>query len=311
MNKLIYNILLLGVGIIFWTACNQDEERTAYSTAGARTELGRKIVEHSGFIGHYFADSTYTLNSGVTVLELKGLSSTGLATQIFLFEIDLNLSHLNIVASAPNDDDSRFAMQPMSQQVMAHDKEGRRVLGAVNGDFFDMKNGTPRGIFHRQGRAVKSDIIDPTRTFFAITKDKKAIIGSYNDYATYKNEIQEAVGGWTPLITDGFVMPQTSDVLEPRTCVGVTADNTVYLMVVDGRNFWYSNGMSFQDMARVMKSLGVQNAINLDGGGSSTFVIRNWDGFDKDTRFEIRNWPSDNGGKERAVGNGLLIVTDN
>ena len=54
-----------------------------------------------------------------------------------------------------------------------------------------------------------------------------------------------------------------------------------------------------------MKALGAKNAINLDGGGSSTFIIRKIAGFE-DGRFAIRNWPYDNGGVEREVANGII-----
>ena len=84
----------------------------------------------------------------------------------------------------------------------------------------------------------------------------------------------------------------------------------IFLLVADGRNFWYSNGMRYAEMGAVMKALGAKDAINLDGGGSSTFIIRSKAGFEEN-RFAIRNWPYDNGGVERAVANGLLVVTDN
>lgn len=80
------------------------------------------------------------------------------------------------------------------------------------------------------------------------------------------------------------------------------------MLVVDGRNFHYSNGMNYDDLAKFMKALGAYQAINLDGGGSSTFFIRTTPSFD-DGRFVVRNWPTDNGGKERSVANGLIVVS--
>ena len=50
---------------------------------------------------------------------------------------------------------------------------------------------------------------------FAVTKGKKAVIGSYDEYDTYKDEIQEAVGGRVRLMTNGNVLPQTLTALEP------------------------------------------------------------------------------------------------
>ena len=310
MKKLIYDSALLLLGCLLWTACNNDEDLTVFSTEGAKTELGQKIIAGSdGYVGQYFSDSTYTLAPGVQALEMKILSATGLAVKMFVLEVDLKEAHLTMKASSPNEEGKLKTEQQMTLQALAYDKPGSRVLAAVNGDFF-AKDGTPQGIYYRNGTCLKGTMTDNVCTFFAITKNKKAIIGSYDEYDSYKEDIQEAVGGRVRLMTNGNVLPQTVTALEPRTAIGVTDDNVVYILVADGRNFWYSNGMRYAEMGAVMKALGAKNAINLDGGGSSTFIIRKIAGFE-DGRFAIRNWPYDNGGVEREVANGLLVVTDN
>lgn len=310
MKKLIYDSVLLLLGCLLWTACNNDEDLTVFSTEGAKTELGQKIIAGSdGYVGQYFSDSTYTLAPGVQALEMKILSSTGLAVKMFVLEVDLKEAHLTMKASSPNEEGKLKTKQQMTLQALAYDKSGSRVLAAVNGDFF-AKDGTPQGIYYRNGTCLKDTMTDNVCTFFAITKNKRAIIGSYDEYDSYKENIQEAVGGRVRLMTNGNVLPQTVTALEPRTAIGVTDDNVVYILVADGRNFWYSNGMRYAEMGAVMKALGAKNAINLDGGGSSTFIIRKIAGFE-DGRFAIRNWPYDNGGVEREVANGLLVVTDN
>lgn len=310
MKKLIYDSVLLLLGCLLWTACNNDEDLTVFSTEGAKTELGQKIIAGSdGYVGQYFSDSTYTLAPGVQALEMKILSSTGLAVKMFVLEVDLKEAHLTMKASSPNEEGKLKTKQQMTLQALAYDKSGSRVLAAVNGDFF-AKDGTPQGIYYRNGTCLKGTMTDNVYTFFAITKNKRAIIGSYDEYDSYKENIQEAVGGRVRLMTNGNVLPQTVTALEPRTAIGVTDDNVVYILVADGRNFWYSNGMRYAEMGAVMKALGAKNAINLDGGGSSTFIIRKIAGFE-DGRFAIRNWPYDNGGVEREVANGLLVVTDN
>ena len=310
MKKLIYDSVLLLLGCLLWTACNNDEDLTVFSTEGAKTELGQKIIAGSdGYVGQYFSDSTYTLAPGVQALEMKILSSTGLAVKMFVLEVDLKEAHLTMKASSPNEEGKLKTKQQMTLQALAYDKSGSRVLAAVNGDFF-AKDGTPPGIYYRNGTCLKGTMTDNVCTFFAITKNKRAIIGSYDEYDSYKENIQEAVGGRVRLMTNGNVLPQTVTALEPRTAIGVTDDNVVYILVADGRNFWYSNGMRYAEMGAVMKALGAKNAINLDGGGSSTFIIRKIAGFE-DGRFATRNWPYDNGGVEREVANGLLVVTDN
>jgi exopolysaccharide biosynthesis protein len=58
--------------------------------------------------------------------------------------------------------------------------------------------------------------------------------------------------------------------------------------------------MNYPDMQKIMKALGSRDAINLDGGGSSTFIVRDGE------RFAIKNMPSD--GTERAIGPGLAVI---
>ncbi len=80
----------------------------------------------------------------------------------------------------------------------------------------------------------------------------------------------------------------------PRTVVGWTAAGDVLFVTIDGRRPGAA-GMSLQQAARLMKHLGARNAINLDGGGSTTFVIRG----------KVRNRPSSG---LRSVVSSLLLV---
>src|SRR3546814_14108942 len=68
----------------------------------------------------------------------------------------------------------------------------------------------------------------------------------------------------------------------PRTAAGVTAEGTIYFLIVDGREFEggrrdgppASVGLTIEELRAVMAHLGARDAINLDGGGSTTLVIR-------------------------------------
>ncbi|MGQ0701632.1 MAG: phosphodiester glycosidase family protein [Gemmatimonadales bacterium] len=75
-------------------------------------------------------------------------------------------------------------------------------------------------------------------------------------------------------------------------------------MVVDGRQLPYSDGMTLRELAELLRGLGAREAINLDGGGSSTLVYA-----DPDSAGQLRvaNRPSDATG-ERPVGNALAVV---
>ena len=116
------------------------------------------------------------------------------------------------------------------------------------------------------------------------------------------------VGGWPRLVVDGRSIADSVDRLEgtfprfsvtrhPRTAVGFSRDSTtLYLITVDGRSE-SSSGMSLAELAALMQSLGVAHGLNLDGGGSTTLVLRG----------RVVNHPSDSTG-ERTVGNALLVT---
>ncbi|MPN23593.1 hypothetical protein SDC9_170985 [bioreactor metagenome] len=193
------------------------------------------------------------------------------------------------------------------------DSEDHMVWAGFNADFYNMSTGIPRGPVHRNGLVVKANFDSGDRGIFALTNKKKALVATRNEYPEIakKLKLQEVVGGGPSLLSEGNVLVQTDQTVEPRTCVGISADSTqVYVLAVDGRNFSYSTGMQLEELATVLKALGATTGINLDGGGSTTFFVRNTPHF-SDNRFTVRNWPTDNGGKERAVANGVVIISKN
>lgn len=82
---------------------------------------------------------------------------------------------------------------------------------------------------------------------------------------------------------------------EPRTVLATKPDGTVLLITIDGRRR-RSWGASMEQAAFLARRLGATQAVNLDGGGSTTFVARG----------HVLNHPSD--GYERGVVNGLVVV---
>lgn len=116
------------------------------------------------------------------------------------------------------------------------------------------------------------------------------------------------VGGWPRILRDGVnvagdaatvegTISRNAEVRHPRTSIGYSRDGKkVWLMVVDGRSK-DSAGMTLVELADAMRALGAYNAINFDGGGSSTIVING----------ALVNVPSDAAG-ERNIGNAMLVV---
>ncbi len=120
--------------------------------------------------------------------------------------------------------------------------------------------------------------------------------------------LTQLISGNGHLIKDGVAFPTLGDydqsgssfnnARHPRTFVGLSDDSMkVYLCTVDGRQST-SLGMNFTEMANFLLTLGIKDAFNLDGGGSTTMVVRG----------QVVNSPSDPGG-ERSVANTLQVIS--
>lgn len=90
--------------------------------------------------------------------------------------------------------------------------------------------------------------------------------------------VEHAAGGFGMVLVDGRIVG-ADDALHPRTAIGVGADGRwCYLMVIDGRQPGYSEGVTTAELGAWMRRLGCDDALNLDGGGSTAMVIEGDDG---------------------------------
>jgi hypothetical protein len=103
------------------------------------------------------------------------------------------------------------------------------------------------------------------------------------------------VAGSHALLQGGNLARLPADGQHPRSLIGVDAAGFLYLVAVDGRSE-NSGGMSLLELQAYAQSLGLSDAMNLDGGGSTTLVVRG----------AVVNRPSD--GKERAVAGVVEVV---
>jgi len=109
-----------------------------------------------------------------------------------------------------------------------------------------------------------------------------------------------AITGNRFLLQDGVRVVVDDREMHPRTAVGISTDtHELFILVVDGRQS-FSRGYTMVELANLMTTLGAEDALNLDGGGSSTFISNRPDG----TRA-VLNSPSD--GAERSVANALEV----
>ncbi|MER5949101.1 phosphodiester glycosidase family protein [Streptomyces sp. NPDC001904] len=118
--------------------------------------------------------------------------------------------------------------------------------------------------------------------------------------------VETAVAGSARLLRAGSVDPGVRSLAakrQPRTLAGVTADGTLLLVTVDGRARGESVGTTPAEAAGLLRSLGAVDGINLDGGGSTTAVVRG----------ELRNRPrsADDGPvTERRVADAVAVLPE-
>ncbi|MEV6239680.1 phosphodiester glycosidase family protein [Lentzea sp. NPDC051838] len=166
---------------------------------------------------------------------------------------------------------------------------------------------------------VKDDIVqkigspsaEPVEGYALVGRDKGAdvlktfkpgdrLTITYNSRTSDGSRPHTAIGGRQLLVEDGKNVAPT-DPLHPRTAVGFSQDGKKMVMLtVDGRQAFLP-GLTLKDLADAMIELGAYNALNLDGGGSSTMLARE----PGTTELKVVNTPSDGG--ERPIPNGLAL----
>ncbi|MBP3300389.1 MAG: phosphodiester glycosidase family protein [Clostridia bacterium] len=232
----------------------------------------------------------HPLAEGITWTEVTGKDKGGLPMKWFYFTVKYGKGTFRCGTAndgtAPNE-----VIQTVEGQAQAVVAKGYNVVGATNADFFDMfADNHPSGPVIKDGQVITNG--DSHRAFFGVDKLGEPVIGDFRHEPWLKGNMKEAVAGLQRILKNGEfgdVWPSErfcSD-RHPRTAVGITAEKDVIVFIVDGRLPEHSNGMTLYDVAVQLKALGAVNAINLDGGGSSTFLVKEGDG------FEIRNFPVD------------------
>jgi hypothetical protein len=253
---------------------------------------------------------------GVTHYQIKqpaGWSSPILPRPlaIHLIEIDPKAPGISFLATPANGTAGfEYRRQTTSSFVNANDLAVR-----INGDFYPADSGTYANV---DGLGMSSGVVvspPAVNTHAFVTRtDGTATVASG---AVVPLRAENAVAGNQRLLTNGVVTSPNDSyttTLHPHSAVGVDVSNRhIFLMVVDGRQGNFSQGMRTDEMAEFLRAFGVDNAINLDGGGSSTLVFS--DGFNGAARTV--NSPSDSSterspGGERAVANQFgLYATPN
>lgn len=206
----------------------------------------------------------------------------------------------------PNDEHIRaFILEPLEHWMV--NKPVKSIITAVKeeGGFLVPKMGDSllTGLNKTVHPFKQQDVTEPSVLVYTTTEHEDLNRLTKGDTLTIHHRlhpglpsIYSAVGGNQQILTNGVF---TGDWPErhPRTAVGINADTSnVYFITVDGRQE-ASMGMTLRELAEFMQTLKITQAMNLDGGGSTTMVVRD----------KVVNLPSDKTG-ERTVSNALMVI---
>ena len=233
---------------------------------------------------------------------------------IHLVEVDPDAPGVSFVATPDNDE----APGPFTRRTVTDFAEAAGVAVAVNANFFTRDD--PSGAAYPErgsdaiGLAMAHGVLIARPhprlddSLVLLEGDRVEIIEGDD----VPGDAVHAVSGNQRLVRNGEV--DTPDdrftrTPNPRTAVGIDRDTgRVWLAVVDGRQADYSEGLRTDELARVLIAFGVEDAINLDGGGSSALVFADR----PDGGLRTVNSPSDAAtprapGRERGVANHLGV----
>lgn len=181
---------------------------------------------------------------------------------------------------------------------------------ALNGSYYNMKAGNSVCYYKQNGIVVDTTSIGAQDRANGVIKIKKGKVSlepwnrekELKDIKSNNNESVLAAGPMM-LHKGDYLFIEENDfnrTKHPRTAIVTTKDNKLLFVTVDGRNKEKATGVSIKELAQLLKLLNAKDALNLDGGGSTTLWSKR--GVDDG----VLNMPSDRGG-ERKVANVIVI----
>lgn len=233
-----------------------------------------------------------------------------------VMQVNPNEGRAKIVAGYGNRNPKElgWTLKTTTEQAHVYEREtGLNVVGGVNASWFNINTGEPSGYLVMNG-VVHHD--NSSRAFIAAFDDGSVNVfregttlaqaeASQSEKQGKAVQIVEAVDALVAMVWDGKVVVSQSgnSGYYPRTSVGVKADGTVVLFQADGTMAPRSVGYTAEEEARMMVALGCVAAIQLDEGGSSTYLSQR----EGESDLTMRNTPA--GGSERVVSGTILVVS--
>lgn len=305
-------LVLNFIGLFALCSCAENEVENPHK--GAKLPIMQNIADNVPYIQSVDKEDSYQLVDGIHIVDVT-FTYCRKPTRMLIAEIDLTKDVTISVSTPDNLDEVGSKLQTVAEQAMCAEAAGKHVYLATNGDYFSESTTTagtwiPGGLVYKDGKALWTTPGYEADHAFYILKDGTAHISTIEEFKENEANVMSALSGWQRMMIDGepvkkFSVNDNAMDFHPRTFVGVSKDNLkVQLFVLDGRQPNYSNGMRLEDMILLCQGAGCYQALNLDGGGSTTMVKRTETG--GQVSFELMNTPSDN--PVREVLNGLVVI---
>lgn len=277
------------------------------STADNNLTSGSTTDENTGTISSTSLTSAETVEGGTVIGEYSD-SNTSITLKQYraydsdIYVADVTVSDVSVLKTAlANNTYGRNITDTTSNMA----EENNAVL-AINGDYYGARQA---GYVIRNGNLYRNTSGD--RDALVITKTGEFEFVSENETSAeelLQSGAYQVLSFGPVLLDDGEISVGENDEVgmamasNPRTAIGYLGNNHYVFVVSDGRTS-ESAGLSLYELATFMKELGVVDAYNLDGGGSSTMVFKG----------EIINNPTTNGhsNQERAVSDIVYIGGEN
>jgi hypothetical protein len=222
--------------------------------------------------------------------------------------VDTKASGLRLLVTPP--DNSQGA--PLNARTTSQFLREYGLQFAINGDgFYPWWSRGPLDFYPLAGDPVTPNGFAAFKgEIYADGGEPVLFIGRRNTLSFRKpGRIFNAIAGDRYLLLGGEIVEGVDDgAREPRTAIGFNKNGRwLYLVVVDGRQPFYSDGVTFLELAKILKAHGAYFGMSMDGGGSSTMVKAG-----KDGEPVLLNSPIDQRlpGRERPVANHLGIYFD-
>ncbi|WP_167604955.1 phosphodiester glycosidase family protein [Maribellus sediminis] len=239
-------------------------------------------------------------NRQISWYQLKSRELFGEPQSINVLRIDLKKHRYEV--SMVYSDSTLILLSDMADE--------QNALAAINGTFFDTKNGgsvlflkVDDEIITHPNPNAKAFISEAA---FVVGDSARVVEFPKNDWQNWHRNYEDIMVSGPLLVKNGILVEPDTVVFNttkhPRSAIGITSDYELLMVAADGRHEHKAAGLSIKELGILMQALGCKEAMNLDGGGSTTLWLK---------KEGVVNYPSDNKKFDhegaRAIANGIVV----